>query len=104
MKNYSSVWISGSTNHKTSCVVDHANSDQHKAAMNHMRKASGMPITEYSPVARGLLNMDKAAQDRFNKNLISATLQVVLIITRIKNIKNVTRCRDSRSAKSIETR
>ena len=25
-------------------------------------------------------------------------------ITRIKNIKNVTRCRDSRSAKSIETR
>jgi len=24
--------------------------------------------------------------------------------TRIKNIKNVTRCRDSRSAKSIETR
>ena len=27
-----------------------------------------------------------------------------MIITRIKNIKNVTRCRDSRSAKSIETR
>ena len=27
-----------------------------------------------------------------------------LIITRIKNIKNVTRCRDSRSAKSIETK
>ena len=26
------------------------------------------------------------------------------IYTRIKNIKNVTRCRDSRSAKSIETR
>jgi len=25
-------------------------------------------------------------------------------VTRIKNIKNVTRCRDSRSAKSIETR
>jgi len=27
-----------------------------------------------------------------------------LLNTRIKNIKNVTRCRDSRSAKSIETR
>jgi len=26
------------------------------------------------------------------------------VYTRIKNIKNVTRCRDSRSAKSIETR
>ena len=24
MKNYSSAWINGSTNHKTSCVVDHA--------------------------------------------------------------------------------
>ena len=68
MKNYSSVWVNGSTNHKTSCVVDHANSDQHRAAMNHMRKASGMPITEYSPIARGLLNMDKAAQDHINKN------------------------------------
>ena len=28
----------------------------------------------------------------------------VIISTRIRNIKNVTRCRDSRSAKSIETR
>ena len=34
-KNYSSAWISGSTNYKSSCGVDHANSDQHKAAMNH---------------------------------------------------------------------
>ena len=56
MKNYSRVWSSGSTNHKTSCVVDHANSDQHKAAMKHTRKAYGIPITEYSPIARGILN------------------------------------------------
>ena len=28
MKNYSSAWINGSTNHKTSCVVDHANSNR----------------------------------------------------------------------------
>ena len=67
MKNYSSVWISGSTNHKTSCVTGHASSDQHKAAMNHTRKASGMPMMEYSPIARGLLNMDKSAQDRIKK-------------------------------------
>jgi len=33
-----------------------------------------------------------------------ATLGVHLVTTRIKNIKNVTRCRDSSSAKSIETR
>jgi len=31
-------------------------------------------------------------------------LSFCTIITRIKNIKNATRCRDSRSAKSIETR
>ena len=67
MKNYSGVWISGSTNHKTSCVIDHAKSDQHRAAMNHIKKASGAPITEYSPIARSLLNMDKTTQDRINK-------------------------------------
>lgn len=33
MKNYSSTWVKGSTNHKTSSVLDHANSDQHKAAL-----------------------------------------------------------------------
>jgi len=57
MKNYSSAWINGSSNDKTSRVVDHANSYQHRAAMNHVRKASGTPIEEYSPIARGLLNM-----------------------------------------------
>ena len=67
MTNYSSVWISSSTNHKTSCVVDHANSNQHETAMNYTRKASGIPITEYSTTARGFLNMDKAAQDCINK-------------------------------------
>ena len=60
MKNYSDVWINGSTNHKISCVIDHAKSDQHGAAMN-ARKGSGTSI------ARGLLNMDKATQDRMNK-------------------------------------
>ena len=31
-------------------------------------------------------------------------LYELMLHTRIKNIKNVTRCRDSRSTKSIETR
>lgn len=63
MKNYSDVWINSSTNHKTSCVIDHAKSDQQGAAINHTRRASGTPIQEYSPIAQGLLNMDKATQD-----------------------------------------
>lgn len=33
--NYSSAWIDGSSNHRTSnIIIDHAKSDQHKAAMN----------------------------------------------------------------------
>ena len=53
MKNFSSKWIDGSTNHKTSVIVDYASSDQHKAAMNHSRSSLSVPITEYSPIARG---------------------------------------------------
>ena len=67
MKNYSGVWISGSMNHKTSCVIDHANSDQHGAAMNNLKKASGAPIIERSPIAQSLLNMDKTTEDRIKK-------------------------------------
>ena len=65
-------------NHKTSCVVDHANSDQHRAAMNHVRKASGTPTEKYSPIARGLLNMDKATEDRIN---------IVIIIINIIDVR-----------------
>ena len=37
-RNFSSAWINGS-NQRTSIIVDHAQSDQHKAAMNHMHTA-----------------------------------------------------------------
>lgn len=59
MKNYSSVWINGSGNHKTSSLVDHAKSDQHKAAMIQFRRASGQSLTTYSPIAQSLLVMDE---------------------------------------------
>ena len=32
MKNFSKAWIAGSSNHKTSNVIDHATSEQHRAA------------------------------------------------------------------------
>ena len=38
-RNFSNAWINGSSNQKTSNIVDHARSDQHKAAMNHMHTA-----------------------------------------------------------------
>lgn len=62
MKNYSTSWVKGSTNHKTSNVIDHANSDQHKAAMIHVKRASNQPITTYSPIARSLLSLDETTQ------------------------------------------
>ena len=37
MRNFSASWITGSTNHKTSSIVDHAKSEQHVASIAHMR-------------------------------------------------------------------
>ena len=63
MKNYSRVWIAGSSNHKTSNILDHATSEQYRSAMTRIRaeaaKASNLPITSYSPIARSLLTMDE---------------------------------------------
>ena len=51
MKNYSDAWIHGSTKHKTSNVVDHVTSDQHKAALIQVCKSCSDHITNYSPIA-----------------------------------------------------
>ena len=37
MKNFSSAWITGSSNQKMSNIVDHATSEQHRAAMVRIR-------------------------------------------------------------------
>ena len=52
MKNYSLAWMTGSTKQKNNNVVDHANSEQPKAAMacawvDHAR-ASNEPVTTYA--------------------------------------------------------
>ena len=67
MKNYSNSWIKGSINHKTSNVIDHAKSDQHKAAMIHVRKVSNQPLKTYSPIARSLLTINETTQKRMEK-------------------------------------
>ena len=61
MKNYSRAWVTGSTNQRTSNVLDHVASDQHKAAMSHLRtaqaKASNEPLRSdcaFSVDARGV--------------------------------------------------
>ena len=68
MKNFSKVWITGSSNQKTSNIFDHATSKQHRAAMVRVRadaaRASNQPVTSYAPIARSLLVMDEAVQRR----------------------------------------
>ena len=73
-KNFSRVWIDGSSNHKTSNITDHANSEPHKAAMMYFRKdqarSRNEPVTTYSPIARSLLSsasMDPAVRERVQK-------------------------------------
>ena len=62
MKNYSSVWVTGSENQQTSNVLDHVSCDQHKAAMSHLcaaqAKARKEPVTSYAPIAHALLMLE----------------------------------------------
>lgn len=48
MKNFSRAWITGSSNHKTSNILDHATSEQHRVATIRVyaeaAKATNQPI------------------------------------------------------------
>lgn len=61
-RNFSAAWVTGSTNHRTSNILDHAKSEQHAASMAYMQahraKAQGKPVESYAPVARSLLVLD----------------------------------------------
>ena len=71
IKNFSRVWLEGSSSHKTSYIVNHANSDQHQAAMIRVRseaaKATSQPMTSYSPIAQSLLRMDDQVMEHMKK-------------------------------------
>ena len=66
MKNYSAAWVTGSENQRTSNVIDHATSEQHKLAMKLLRtaqaKASNLPVTSYAPIARALMTLEEPEQ------------------------------------------
>ena len=63
MKHFSRAWITGLSNQKTSNIVDHTKSDQHKAAMARFKvdqaRSQNKPITSYSKFARCLSTLDK---------------------------------------------
>ena len=73
-RNFSEAWVRGSSNHKTSNIVDHATSEQHKAAMMYHRreqaKSRNEPATSYSAIARSMessRSMDSAVRERVKK-------------------------------------
>ena len=70
-KNFSCAWVVGSTNQKLCNVLDHARSDQHKAAITQLcteqAKAANAPVTSYAPIEHSLLSMDKTVHDRMMK-------------------------------------
>ena len=71
MRNFSSTWISGSTNLRASNMIDHAGSDQHKAAMRRLHvnnaKAASQSIATYAPIAKSLLNMEASVKTKMKK-------------------------------------
>ena len=62
------AWIQGTLNQRTSNVIDHANSNQHKAAMTYLKaelaKANNEPAASFSPSAHSLMNMDATTKER----------------------------------------
>ena len=73
MKHYSDVWVTGSKNHRTSNVMDHVTSDQHKAAMSHLckaqAKASDQSVLSYAPIACYLVMLEESDRGRMRRKL-----------------------------------
>ena len=71
MKNYSSAWITGSTNQRMSNLLDHVASDQHKAAMACLQttevKVNNKPITSYAPITQRLLSLRESDRSIMRK-------------------------------------
>ena len=71
MKHFSCAWITGSGNQKTrngSRIVDHAKSNQHKAAIAQFKadqaQSQNKPITSYSTIAHCLSTLDEQTKAR----------------------------------------
>ena len=81
MRNYSGAWVPGSTNHKTSNLVDHATSEQHTSSMQRLgsdrKKAVGCPLQEYAPIVKSLVVLDGA-----EKAKLKAKFEICYVLAR----------------------
>ena len=81
LKNFSRACIDNSTNQKTSNIIDHASSDQHKTAMAWLCKeraqSAKLPVAVYAPIAHSLQStLDPAVKDKL-KNKFDITYVLV---------------------------
>lgn len=71
LKNFSWAWLEGSSKHKTSSIVDHATSEQHKVTMMHLcsdqAKERNESVVSFSPTVRSLMMMDATVRERVKK-------------------------------------
>ena len=70
-RNFSAIWVTGSTNHKSSNIVDHSKSEQHIACMAYIytdsATAQDEPVESYAPIARSLLRMDDSEKEKLKR-------------------------------------
>ena len=70
-RNFSAVWVTGSTNHKSSNITDHGKSEQHIDCMAYMRadsaEARNEPVESYAPIAHSLLHMEDSEREKMKR-------------------------------------
>ena len=70
-KNFSRTWIEGSANHRTSNVLDHAKSSQHKMAMDCLKfdqaKERNQSLATVAPIVGSLSKLDVTARERLRR-------------------------------------
>ncbi len=73
LKNFSVAWITGSSNHRASNIIDHGKNEQHKTAMNlekiERAKANKQDMSSYSALARSFKRIDEATREKYERSL-----------------------------------
>ena len=76
-KEFLKVWIDGSGNHRTSNVIYHATSSQHKALVECLKfdqaQKSQQPLVTVAPIVDSLMKLDTLVKD-YAESLISVSL------------------------------
>lgn len=71
LKNFSRAWLTGSLNQRTSNIVSHAESEQHKIAMRTWRAEqvakSRESLASYAPIAKSLHRMKVSEHEKMRK-------------------------------------